>query len=75
MISKVRSSLLAAGLFSVLAGQSFAATVVVSPSNMDGWATMVTDSSGAQGSPNPTAGAVFGNGPATPVAESRLLIA
>jgi hypothetical protein len=68
MLSKVRSTLLAAGLFSILAGQSDAAIVVVTPSNLDGWATMVTDSSGAQGSPNPTAGAVFVNGPATPPA-------
>ncbi len=66
MASKVRSALVAAGFLAILAGQSRAATVVVDPSNPNGWATMVTDSSGAQGSPNPTAGAAFVNGPATP---------
>ena len=67
MTLKVRSTLLAAGFLAILAGQSRAATVVVvNPSNMNGWATMVTDDTGAQGSSNPTAGAVFVNGPSTP---------
>jgi hypothetical protein len=66
MFSKIRSSLLAAGLLAALAGQGRASTVEVTPSSMNGWATMVTDSSGVQGSSNPTAGAVFVNGPATP---------
>jgi len=66
MALKVRSMLVAAACLAILAGQSRAATIVVNPSNLHGWATMVTDSSGAQGSSNPTAGAVFVTGPATP---------
>ncbi len=39
--------------------------VVVTPSNLDGWNPIVTDSSGAPGG-NPTGNAQFVNGPATP---------
>ena len=45
--------------------RTLAGTIVVTPSNLDGWSPIVTDSSGVPGG-NPTGSATFVTGPATP---------